>query len=117
MILALIIGFVLGAAAIIFAFENTALVSLTFLGWQFQSSIAFIVILALAAGAIIAMLSAFPSIVRRSGQIRSLRRDNAALQDEVATLDARVDAAQREADALRNPQVGNTVDLRRDTPA
>lgn len=117
MFLSLIIGFVLGAAAIIFAFENTAFVSLTFLGWHFQSSIALVVILALAAGGILGILSALPGIIRRSWQIRTLRRDNAALQDEVATLDERIDAARKEADALRNPGGPNTVDLRRDTLA
>lgn len=117
MLLSLIIGIVLGAASILFAFENTTVVSLTFLGWQFASPIAVIVVLAVAVGVFIGILSALPSIVRRSWYIRTLRRENAALEDEVATLDARVDAASREADALRNPGNGNVVDLRRDTLA
>ena len=46
MILSLILGFLLGAAALLFALQNTAIVALSFLGWQFESSLAVVIILA-----------------------------------------------------------------------
>ena len=114
MLLTLILGFVLGAGAIVFALQNPAPVALTFLNWQFESSLAFVIILALAIGGLLGIISAIPSIVRRSLYIRTLKKDGNALRDELRTMEERLEASQREADALRNPR---TVDLRHDTLA
>jgi len=84
MILSLILGFLLGAAALLFALQNTAVVSLSFLGWQFESSLALLILIALAAGIIVSLLVSIPSAVKDSFKLMGLKKDNKKLLDELA---------------------------------
>ncbi len=63
MIFFLLIGFVLGAAVIIFALQNTEIVSLMFLGWQFESSLALVILLAIASGVAVSALVSLQTVV------------------------------------------------------
>jgi uncharacterized integral membrane protein len=84
--LPLFLGFILGAATIIFALQNPAMVSLTFLGWGFDSSLAAVIMLAAAAGGLLGILFSLPSIISKSLTIRTLRKENQGLRDEADTL-------------------------------
>lgn len=84
MILSLILGFLLGAAALLFALQNTDVVALSFLGWQFESSLALLILIAFAAGIIVSLLVSIPSAVRDSLKIMSVKKENRKLQDELA---------------------------------
>lgn len=81
MILSLILGFLLGAAALLFALQNTAVVALSFLGWQFESSLALLILMAFAAGIIVSLLVSIPSAVKDSFRIMSLKKENRKLAD------------------------------------
>lgn len=83
MILSLILGFLLGAAALLFALQNTAVVGLSFMGWQFESSLALLILMAFAAGIIVSLLVSIPSAVKDSFRIMSLKKENKKLVDEV----------------------------------
>lgn len=83
MILSLILGFLLGAAALLFALQNTAVVELSFMGWQFESSLALLILMAFAAGIIVSLLVSIPSAVKDSFRIMSLKKENKKLVDEV----------------------------------
>jgi len=86
MILSLILGFLLGAAALLFALQNTGVTALTFLGWQFESSLALLILIAFAAGALTALLVSLPSALRDGFRIMRLKRENKTLTDEVSRL-------------------------------
>ena len=86
MILSLLLGFLLGAAALLFALQNTGIAALTFLGWQFESSLALLVLIAFGAGALTALLVSLPSALRDGFRIMRLKRDNKSLTEEVARL-------------------------------
>lgn len=83
MILSLILGFLLGAAALLFALQNTAVVALSFMGWQFESSLALLILMAFAAGVVVSLLVSIPSAVKDSFRIMSLKKENKKLVDEV----------------------------------
>jgi len=83
MILSLILGFLLGAGALLFALQNTAVVALSFLGWQFETSLALLILMAFAAGIIVSLLVSIPSAVKDSFRIMSLKKENKKLVDEV----------------------------------
>ncbi len=89
MILSLILGFVLGAAAIVFAFQNTTIVALSFLGWQFQSSLALLVVLSLLAGGLLSMLLSFPAAIRDRVRMYSLRKENDRLAEALTEAQRR----------------------------
>ncbi len=92
MILSLIIGFVLGAAALLFAIQNTEVVALRFLGWEFESSLALLVIIALGIGAAITLLVSIPAMIGNSFRISRLERDKRKLGETIAEQ-ARAQAA------------------------
>lgn len=83
MILSLIVGVLLGAAAVIFAFQNTEIVSLSYLGWQFETSLALLVVLSVGTGMLISLLVSLPSSVGKAMQIRQLKKENRRLVEEV----------------------------------
>lgn len=82
-ILLFVVGFVLGAGAIVFALQNNEVVALTFLGGQFESSLALLVIVSVAVGMLIAMLAFLPSALSGSLKIMGLKRQNQKLAQEV----------------------------------
>lgn len=82
-ILSLLLGFLLGAAALLFALQNTEVVALRFLGWQFASSLALLVLAALTTGVLISILASVPSFIGSSLRIMSLKKENRRLAQEV----------------------------------
>jgi uncharacterized integral membrane protein len=82
-IILFLLGFILGAGAIIFALQNTEVVALTFMGWQFESSLALLVIVTVAVGMLIAMLAFIPSALSGSLRIMTLKRENKKLVQEL----------------------------------
>lgn len=83
MIISLVLGFLLGAAALLFAIQNTGPAALTFLGWQFESSLALLILIAFGAGALTALLVSLPSAIRDGFRIMKLKRANRALSEEM----------------------------------
>ena len=74
-----IIGSILGAGVVIFMLQNISSVSVAFLGWQFEGSLALIVILAVVVGMVISWLLAIPDMLRLS----DLKSNNNKLQKDL----------------------------------
>jgi uncharacterized integral membrane protein len=110
MLLTLILGFILGAAVILFVLQNTAVVALTFLGWQFESSIAVLVILSVLIGAVLAALVTLPSAIGSSFAIRRLRKHNVTLAREAEAHKQAADEASAKLIAAQTPQP-DVIDL------
>ena len=89
MIISLILGFLLGVAALLFALQNTAVVSLTFLGWQFESSLALLILIAFAVGIIVSLLVSIPSAVKDGFRLMSLKKENKKLAEELSRAQSR----------------------------
>lgn len=66
--------------AVVFALQNSMVVSVSFLVWRFDGSLALILLLTLAVGFLVGWLAALPTIFR-------LRRERAGLRKEVARLE------------------------------
>lgn len=86
MILSLFLGFILGVAALLFALQNTAVVSLVFMGWQFQSSLALLVLISLGMGVLISLFASIPSAVGTHFRLRGLEKTNKTLVTEIEAL-------------------------------
>ena len=61
-----LIGAILGAVAVIFILQNIAPVSVAFLGWNFDGSLAVVLLLAIIAGMLISWLLSIPDMFRLS---------------------------------------------------
>lgn len=86
MILPLLLGFILGAATIVFALQNPEVVSLNFFGRTFEASLALIIVLTAAIGGLLGVLVSLPNSIGKSIVMRRLRRENQGLRDENVTL-------------------------------
>jgi uncharacterized integral membrane protein len=74
-----IIGLLLGAAAIIFVVQNITPVTVSFLGWSFDGSLAIVLLFALVGGMLISWLLSIPEMLRLS----DLRKHNKFLSREL----------------------------------
>lgn len=110
--LSLLLGVVLGAGAIVFALQNNTIVALTFINWQFQSSLAVVILLTLIIGFILGVLLSVPSILSRSFVIMGLKRQRKDLAKEADALRQQNAAISARAEALKEPESPAVVDLR-----
>lgn len=111
MIFSLLAGFVLGVAAIIFAFQNTAVVTLSFLGWSFESSLALLIAGAMLFGILLSALIAIPGSIQNSLKVRGLTKQNKSLLSEAEESKRSNNIAQAEINVLKSPESQDTHDL------
>src|SRR5574340_658448 len=75
--LALLIAFVL----VLFAVQNSALVTVNFLAFHFEGSLAFILVVVFASGVLTGILVAVPSLWRKSSALREQRKKIRQLEE------------------------------------
>ena len=80
----LIFALVVAFLAILFAVQNNDPASVHFLVWEYQGSLALILFVALAVGALIAFLVAAPSLIRARMQASSQKKRAAALESSLS---------------------------------
>ncbi|MEM8722460.1 MAG: LapA family protein [Cyanobacteria bacterium P01_G01_bin.39] len=87
MIFFVIAGLVIALGAILFAFQNSTLVSISFGVWQFEQSLAIVLLITLGLGIIISLLLSIPTIIKRglqtSSQKKKIRNLEAELQSKI----------------------------------
>lgn len=83
MIILFIIGILLGAVAVIFALQNVAVITVAFFSWHLTGPLAYILLLAIASGILIAVLLLLPESVGNHLRYRSLRHENERLAEEL----------------------------------
>jgi len=84
--LALFIAFI----AVIFAVQNTLIVTVSFLLWKFNGSLALVLLLAIAVGALISFLASSPALVRGKWSLRNQRKRTTELESNLNASTQRV---------------------------
>ncbi|HUO49958.1 MAG TPA: LapA family protein [Candidatus Paceibacterota bacterium] len=79
-ILSLFIGLIIGGATVIFAIENTATMTVSFLTWHITAPTAFFVIASFAVGLTAAFLSLLPRLIAQEYEMRVVRREKRAIE-------------------------------------
>jgi putative membrane protein len=74
--------------AVLFALQNIVPVTVAFLGWTFEGSLALVLFVALIVGALISLLASVPTLVRQRWTATHLRK-------QVATLEASLQHCQQ----------------------
>jgi len=82
----LLIAILVAALAVLFAVQNTEIVTVDFLFWSFQGSLALILLVALASGAIASSLASLPSLFRSHRFGGAQRRRVEELEAEIQRL-------------------------------
>lgn len=104
--LGLIVGILCSIAAVIFAMQNIAAVTVTLGFWTFDGSLALVLLVALGLGALIAGLVSSPAMIRRQWNIAQLSRQAADLERKLADEVRRNEELRRELSDLRNSIAG-----------
>ncbi|MEL6221174.1 MAG: lipopolysaccharide assembly protein LapA domain-containing protein [Cyanobacteria bacterium J06627_8] len=97
LIFALLIAFL----AIIFAIQNNAPIIINFLVWQSEGSLALVLLVTLAVGAIIGLLVSVPSIVKRGWKTARERRKLEDLESRFRSKEEDISTQARRTEALR----------------
>ena len=90
-----ILGIAVALAAVAFALQNNVPVTVTFLLWRFDSSLAMVLLLALALGAVIVALVSTPRALRSQWLLSRQRSEIAALKATNAELEKKLPALER----------------------
>ena len=88
--LLLILGIVFAIGAVTFALQNNVAVTIVFAFWRYDSSLAVVLLVALALGALIAGLVSTPSVIKGQWAVARLRRQVASQEDDRASLQRRI---------------------------
>jgi uncharacterized integral membrane protein len=86
MLLSLIVGIILGAIAVIFAFQNVAIVTVSFLAWQITASLAIIILGTVLCGIVLTLLFLLPSVIRDEMYVSALKKQKRETEDELARV-------------------------------
>lgn len=89
--LMLILGIVFASGAVIFALQNTAIVTVSLAAWQLEGSLALVLLVTLGLGVLIAGLISSPAMIRRQWVMVRLRRQVVELENEVVQHQKRID--------------------------
>ncbi len=83
MVFLVIIGLIMAVVAVLFAFQNATMVTISFGVWQFKESLAIILLLTLGLGIIISLLLSIPTILKRGWQNTRQKNKIAELQTQL----------------------------------
>jgi putative membrane protein len=84
MIISLVIGILLGSLSVVFALQNVAMVTVTFLAWQISAPLALVLLGSMLSGVVITLLVSLPSLIRDEMSVKVLRKQKKQLEDELA---------------------------------
>lgn len=88
--LTILIGIALAIVAVAFALQNNVPATVTFLLWRFDSTLAMVLLLAVAIGALIVAFLSTPSVLRLQWQVARQRKQIAALEQSHSELQAQL---------------------------
>jgi uncharacterized integral membrane protein len=84
--LQLIVAIIVAILAVVFALQNAVPITVSFLTWRFESSLALVLLITVALGIIISLLVSVPSMIRTrkiiSGQKKKIQELESSLQRE-----------------------------------
>jgi uncharacterized integral membrane protein len=83
MVIFLILGLILGAGMVFFVLQNIEPVSVSFLAWNLDGSLAVILMLAFGVGVLMTLLFLLPSFIRDEWQYSKLKKRNRQVEEEL----------------------------------
>lgn len=89
-----IFSLILAILAVIFALQNADQTFVQILVWKFRSSLALVMLVSLAAGALISALASLPTLLRDKLTIRSQKKKVAELETSLAETKKKLDELQ-----------------------
>ncbi len=79
--ISILVALLIALVAVVFALQNATTVTITLLAWQFQGSLALLLLSTLAVGFVVGWLAATPALIRSRLEKGGLRKQIASLQE------------------------------------
>jgi uncharacterized integral membrane protein len=99
----IIIALLIAVIAVVFALQNTAVVTITFLAWTVDGSLALVVLLAVLTGVLISVFVSLPSIVKNRLAATNRNKKISELTNQINKLEDKLEAKQQELDLYQAP--------------
>ena len=99
----LIVSLVIAVLAVVFALQNSMLVTISFFNWTVTGSLSLVLLATLAIGVLIGLLVLAPSLLRKTFKSSSQRKRIDALENEVSQHKAKVAELQKHTPTLSLP--------------
>lgn len=91
--LMLILAIALTILTALFAIQNATVITVSFLVWEFEASLALVLILTLGVGVLVGYLATLPSAWKKSSELRQTRRRESELESLVQKEEEKQGAA------------------------
>lgn len=101
---ALVLALLVCIAGLVLAFQNAGPAHVSFLVWQFESSLALVLLIAFGAGILAGMLLMLPGRIRAGLTASSRRREVDGLTRKLAECEAKLEQAEAALTGLRAPK-------------
>lgn len=108
MVIFLVIALIIALVAVIFALQNTAVVAIHFLAWGTQGSLALVLLLTLAVGAVICYFALLPTVVKDKWSLRSQRKRLNDAEARLAVQKSRIDELEMRLKTAEAPKPAET---------
>ena len=98
----LVLALIIALIAVVFTIQNTALVTVTFLVWDLNHSLAFVVLLAILAGVLISQFVAMPTRLKRKLELTNQAKKIKDMETELMSSKVRMEALKQEVEVYRS---------------
>ena len=103
MLIFMIFSFLIAILAVIFALQNTAAVTITFLLWQIQGSLALVLLVSLFAGVLMCFFATLPALLKDKWTARSNRKRLTEMEAALTVHRRKLEEAQAQLAAQAAP--------------
>ncbi len=83
MIFFLLLGAILGGVSVIFILQNVVPITVTFLTWHIEGSLAMVLLLAMMSGIFVTLLMLLPGLIRDEYRYSRLKKEKGAVEEEL----------------------------------
>jgi len=113
----IVLALLIAIVAVVFALQNLPVVTVTFFLWSVDSSLALVLLIALAVGVLISLTASLPGLVRGKWTISSQKKRIASLDAERAMYQKRALEAEKEVKVLEEQLASLSAALDKQLPA
>jgi len=98
----LVFALLISLFAVVFAVQNTAMVTVSFLMWDFDNSLAVVILLTIFTGVLISILMSLPGWIKNRVYLMNLRKKNKDLETKLTKQDEKLQTTLQEVETLKN---------------
>jgi uncharacterized integral membrane protein len=112
----IVLGLIIAIVAVIFALQNLAAVTITFLFWSIHGSLALVLLVTLACGVLISLLTSMPGLVRGKWTTSKQGKKLASLEAERLAYKQRAEVAEKDVRELEDQVANLSAELEKHLP-